>query len=136
MKTSLPTLAAATALLAAMATSALSDDRLSGQVSLTAASGACPTSLVSGDQPLAVHFVLSGAASAMQPTTNRFRYNYNLPQAQSGAKPVLKISGEIRDYGVPGCTVSFEGGTAARLAAAWPQGMAPQARGCRGACGL
>ena len=88
-------------------TSAMSQDRLTGKLSLTALSGNCPSTLALADQAAAVDFQLPEAAPVARPAEqNRFRFNYKDPiQAVHN----VTITGQIADYAVPGCTVAFKG---------------------------
>lgn len=90
------------------AAGATSGEKLVGNVALTPASGACAASAQPG--AVAVNFVLpeGSTAPAAAGTVNRFRYNY-LAAAANGGVPRVTISGEIRDFGVAGCTMSFSG---------------------------
>lgn len=91
------------AVLIASAGTAMSGDRLIARLSLTPVAGNCPSS-VAGAAALPVDFTLPEASPhAVQ---NRFRFNYRdpLPVAHQ-----VTISGQIADYGTPGCTVAFTG---------------------------
>ena len=88
-------------------TSAMSQDRLTGKLSLTALSSNCPSTLALADQAAAVDFQIPEAALTAHPAVrNRFRFNYKDPiQAVHN----VTITGQIADYAVPGCTVAFKG---------------------------
>lgn len=104
-----------------MSSAALSGEAMTSELKLTAASSTCPSGLLGPGQAIAVEF--------------------SLPEVTKGngsMSPSVTLSGEIRDYAVRGCTVSFSGGSTAPLSAAslaMTDGIA-QGRGCRGYCGL
>lgn len=86
---------------------AMSDDRLVGNVSLSPVSSNCAGAAAGG--AVEVKFVLPEAPSGAAPG-NRFRYNYReAPAPRAAASAPVTITGEIHDYGVPGCTMSFAG---------------------------
>lgn len=105
MKNALPIFALCAAILPACSVAALSAETVT-QVALTKAGSGCPAGSVDGAM-VAVKLVLpAAAASDVAPRpVNRFRYNFNVDA--SASRPV--ITGEIRDFGAPGCTVSFAG---------------------------
>lgn len=89
------------------ATSAMSQDRLIGKLSLTPVSGNCPATLAQGGEAVPVNMLLPEAGpQAVHVVQNRFRFNYRDPLPV--AHPVT-ITGQIADYGVTGCTVAFRG---------------------------
>ena len=88
-------------------TPAMSQDRLTGKLSLTALTSSCPSTLALADKAAAVDFLLPEAGPQARPAVqNRFRFNYRdpVPVAHS-----VTITGQIADYAVPGCTVAFKG---------------------------
>ena len=88
------------------ASAAMSQDRLTGQLSVTA-KGNCPSTLAMSEKQIPVNFLLpEGPAQAHPAVQNRFRFDYMtaLPVAHS-----VTITGEIADYAAPGCTLAFKG---------------------------
>lgn len=86
---------------------AMSQDRLTGKLSLTALTSNCPSALALADQAAAVDFQLPEAGPVARPAVqNRFRFNYRDPVP---AVHSVTITGQIADYAVPGCTVAFKG---------------------------
>ena len=102
MKTALTKAAAALAMFHLLIPAAIGAEKLPGQVALVSASSGCPAAAI--DQAMvAVKLVLPATADGAARPVNRFRYNY----MDTTVRPV--ISGEIRDFAAPGCTVSFLG---------------------------
>jgi hypothetical protein len=86
---------------------AMSQDRLTGKLSLSALGGACPATLALADQAVPVDFVMPDTGGqAHPPVQNRFRFNYLAPAQVAHS---VTITGQIADYGVKGCTVAFKG---------------------------
>lgn len=86
---------------------AMSQDRVTGTLSLTALTGNCPSTLALADQAAAVDFQLPETGTIARPAVqNRFRFNYGDPVA---AVHSVTITGQIADYAVRGCTVAFKG---------------------------
>ena len=89
------------------ATAAMSQDRLTGKLSLSAVDGSCPATLALADQTVPVDFLLPETRSQTHPAVqNRFRFNYTAPVKVAHN---VTITGQIADYGVPGCTIAFKG---------------------------
>lgn len=89
------------------ATAAMSQDRLIGKLSLSAVDGSCPATLALADQTVPVNFLIPEAGTQAHPAVqNRFRFNYMEPARKAHN---VVITGQIADYGVPGCTVAFKG---------------------------
>lgn len=89
------------------ASTAMSQDRLIGKLSLSAISASCPTTLALSDQAVPVNFLMpEAAAQAHPPVQNRFRFNYMEPARVAHS---VTITGQIADYAAPGCTVAFKG---------------------------
>ena len=86
---------------------AMSQDRLIGKLSLSAVSDSCPTTLVLADQTVPVNFLMPEARTqAHPPVQNRFRFNFMEPATVAHS---VTITGQIANYGAPGCTVAFKG---------------------------
>jgi len=114
-------LALGVAFLSLVVSAAVSGEKLSGQIALTGASSTCPSGMATSGQVVAVNIVLpDGSAGAGQKA------------------PSISLAGEIRDFTVAGCTVSFEGVSVDRTTYAAMDGVGGIAhqRGCRGYCGL
>ena len=95
------------AALSMTATAAMSQDRLTGKLSLSAVDGNCPATLALADQTVPVNFLLPETRAEAHPEVqNRFRFNYMEPARKAHN---VVITGQIADYGVPGCTVAFKG---------------------------
>lgn len=106
MKTALTIAAVCAAVLQAWSPGAMSAERLPGQVTLVSASSGCSAAAIS-EAVVAVKLVLppAPASDASAKPVNRFRYNYQAVATPS--RPM--ITGEIHDFGAPGCTVAFAG---------------------------
>lgn len=104
MKTTLPIVAVSVSLLHVLSTGAMSAEKVPGQLALVSASSGCPAGAMN-DAVVAVKLVLPPASEASAKPVNRFRYNYQ--DAMGPSRPM--ITGEIHDFGAPGCTVAFMG---------------------------
>lgn len=102
MKTAPMKAVAAVAALHLLVPAAIGSEKLPGQVTLVGASGGCSAAALD-EAVVAVKLLLPRTGESTVRPINRFRYNF----AEPAARPV--ISGEIRDFGAPGCTVSFLG---------------------------
>lgn len=108
-----------TACLTLAATAPARAETFTGKMAVTAASSSCPASLADGAKALRVSVVLPEGSAVV---------------------PGMSMTGEIRDFAVAGCTVSFagDGGLAALTTSSLMRadGAVRLGRGCRGFCGL
>lgn len=114
-------LALGVACLSLAATAAMSGEQFTGHVALTAASSTCPSGAASLGQIVTVSMLMPDGSAGTGPPS-----------------PSLTLSGEIYDFAVAGCTVSFARETTDRVtyAAVLDIGGGARERGCRCYCGL